>query len=135
MVRETAKTMALDLVASARDAESDGRTPAPSGIDWGSSPATEAQLAWIADLGRSAVAGGRTLTWAEASLVIDGTGEAARLWLEGQGASEAEAADVVNAAKRFLNGVDVAEQLPRAGDRASGALHGLLERLEAEAAR
>ena len=135
MRRETAKTMALDLVASARDAESDGRTPPPSGIDWGSSPATEAQLAWIADLGRSAVAASRTLTWAEASLVIDGTGEAARLWLLGQGASEAEAADVVNAARRFLNGVEVAEQLPRAGDRVAGALHGLLERLEAEAAR
>ena len=135
MRREAAKTMALDLVASARGAESDGRTSPPSGIDWGSSPATEAQLAWVVDLGRQGVTHGRTLTWAEASLVIDGTGEAALAWLVEQGASEPEAADVVNAARRSLNGVDVTEQLPRAGDRTAGALHGLLERLEAAAAR
>ena len=41
---------------------------------------------------------------------------------------------MVNAARRSLNGVDVTEQLPHGGDRAAGALHGLLERLEAAAA-
>ncbi|MGH7910834.1 MAG: hypothetical protein ACREOV_03855 [Candidatus Dormibacteraceae bacterium] len=132
MQRESAKAMALDLITEARAQGAQGVAAPATQIDWGSSPATEKQLAWIADLGREGLANGRPLTWAEASLVIDGTGSAMVSWLREQGATEAETRDVQEAAARTLRGVDVADQLQP--DASVNALDALVERLEQRAA-
>lgn len=65
--------------------------PSPAAINWGSAPATERALSWIADLGREGVVRGRPLTWAEASLVLDESGETLSGWLRKQGATAHQA--------------------------------------------
>ena len=130
MVRESAKTMAIDLVVEAREAHA-AQAVAAHPRDWASAPASEAQLAWIADLGMEATRNGRPLTWTQASLMLDETGDTAFRWLREQGANAVQAQDVIDGARRSLTGQDVTESDRGAGE-VPHALEALEERLQRE---
>jgi hypothetical protein len=100
--RSRAQVMALYLLAGV------GSTAAPAvpAADWTEAPMTEAQQAVLVRNGRVP---DTDHTWVEASLLIDDVmrtqrGDRARAWLRDGGASEAEAAKILEQAKERLRG-------------------------------